>query len=81
MKGQISQIFSKARFGDDISLYAVEYRDMDQFLEISLSDFLERKETDDPIPEHRIQFIKRDGIVVYEKAEPAQQRRPAQRLL
>ncbi len=81
MKGAISQIFSKARFGDDISLYTVEYRDMDQFLEISLSDFLERKETDDPIPELRIQFIKRDGIVVYEKTEPAQQRRPAQRLL
>ncbi len=68
MKGKISEIFSKARFSDDISLYTVEYRDMDDLKEISLSDYLERKETDDPIPEHRIQFIKRSGIILYEKS-------------
>lgn len=68
MKGKISEIFSKARFSDDISLYTVEYRDMDDLKEISLSDYLERKETDDPIPEHRIQCIKRSGIILYEKS-------------
>ncbi len=71
MKGKISEIFSKARFSDDISLYRVQYRDMEVLKEISLSDYLERKESDDPIPEHRIQFIERLGVILYEKYLPS----------
>jgi len=69
MKGQLEEILSNARFNDDIDLYTVWYRDFGEFKPISLKTFLERRETDEPIPPNRIKLVKRDDVLIYEKAE------------
>lgn len=67
MKGKLAQIFSYARFKDQIEHYTIGYRDFEETREIALSDYLNRLKTNEPIPESRIKYVKRSSTIIYEK--------------
>jgi hypothetical protein len=65
-KGLLAEILSKARHYDDCENYRVGYRDYEQILEVSLSEFLELSENFEKIPAGRIYFVKRNGLYLYQ---------------
>ena len=65
-KGLLAEILSKARHYDDCENYRVGYRDYEQILEVSLSEFLDLSENFEKIPASRIYFVKRDGLYLYQ---------------
>jgi len=66
-KGKLVEILSKARFYDDINLYQIAYRDLDEIVSVSLKDFILLSGTFELIPISRIVEIKKGNIVVYQK--------------
>ena len=60
-KGLLAEILSKARHYDNCENYRVGYRDYEQILEVSLSEFLDLSENFEKIPAGRIYFVKRNG--------------------
>lgn len=65
-KGLLAEILSKARHYDKCENYRVGYRDYEQILEVSLSEFLDLSENFEKIPAGRIYFVKRNGLYLYQ---------------
>ena len=65
-KGLLAEILSKARHYDNCENYRVGYRDYEQILEVSLSEFLDLSENFEKIPAGRIYFVKRNGLYIYQ---------------
>lgn len=65
-KGLLAEILSKARHYDDCENYRVGYRNYEQILEVSLSEFLDLSENFEKIPAGRIYFVKRNGLYLYQ---------------
>ena len=66
-KGQIEEIFSKARFADKTSTYKVFFRDFDTIREVALLDFIIKSNNFETIPITRIEMIKKDDKILFEK--------------
>ncbi len=69
-KGIIEEIFSKARFADDPNTYKVFFRDFDTIREVTLPDFIVESNNFETIPITRIELIKKDEEVLFEKSKP-----------
>jgi uncharacterized protein (UPF0248 family) len=67
-KGRLEEIFSRALYADDPSLYFVTYRDFESFVEIPLQEFVTLSENFTTIPASRISKIRRDTETVYTKS-------------
>jgi len=67
-KGIIEEIFSKAKFADDPTLYRVFYRDFDSIRELPLLDFLKESNNFETIPITRIQMIKKNNKILFRKS-------------
>jgi uncharacterized protein (UPF0248 family) len=67
-KGRLQEIFSKALYADDPSLYFVSYRDFENVVEVPLQEFLRLSENFTVIPQSRIVKIRREGLALYRKA-------------
>ena len=74
-KGKLEEIFSKALYADDLSLYSVSYRDFESVVQVSLSEFLDLSENFELIPANRIIVVSRDGRELYRKFSAATQSR------
>jgi len=68
-KGQIEEIFSKARFADKTSTYKVFFRDFDTIREVPLLDFIIESNNFETIPVTRIELIKKDDKILFEKSK------------
>ncbi len=66
-KGKIEEIFSKARFADDPNTYKVFFRDFDIIREVTLPDFIVESNNFETIPITRIEMIKKDDKILFEK--------------
>lgn len=66
-KGVIEEIISKAKFADDPKSYRIFFRDFDTIREASLPDFLAESNNFETIPVSRIQMIKKDNTVLFNK--------------
>jgi hypothetical protein len=66
-KGKLQEIFSKALYADDPSLYSVTYRDFESVVQVSLLEFLDLSENFELIPANRIIVVSRDGKELYRK--------------
>lgn len=67
-KGIIEEIFSKAKFADDPTLYRVFYRDFDSIRELPLLNFLKESNNFETIPMTRIQMIKKNNKILFRKS-------------
>ncbi len=68
-KGKIEEIFSKARFADDPNTYKVFFRDFDTIREVALLDFIIESNNFETIPITRIEMIKKDDKILFEKSK------------
>jgi len=68
-KGKIEEIFSKARFADDPNTYKVFFRDFDTIREVVLLDFIIESNNFETIPITRIEMIKKDDKILFEKSK------------
>ncbi len=68
-KGKIEEIFSKARFADEINTYKVFFRDFDTIREVTLPDFIIESNNFETIPITRIEMIKKDDKILFEKSK------------
>jgi hypothetical protein len=66
-KGKLEEIFSKALYADDPSLYSVSYRDFESVVQVSLLEFLDLSEDFELIPASRIVVVSRDGKELFKK--------------
>lgn len=66
-KGKLEEIFSKALYADDVSLYSVSYRDFENIVELPLQEFVSLSENFALIPPNRILLVKKKGRVIYQK--------------
>ena len=66
-KGQIEEIFSKAKFGNEAETYSVSYRDFETIKEIPLPSFIQESENFQKIPISRITKIRKNNTVLFEK--------------
>ncbi|MDQ3873897.1 MAG: DUF504 domain-containing protein [Thermoproteota archaeon] len=66
-KGKLDEIFSKALYADDATLYSVSYRDFENIVEVPLLEFLKLSENFTVIPQNRILLVKKCDQVLYHK--------------
>ncbi len=66
-KGIIEEIFSKAKFANEINLYYVSYRDFERIREVELQEFIEESENFQKIPSSRITKIRKNNTILFEK--------------
>ena len=66
-KGVIEEIFSKARFADNAEKYTVLYRDFKKIKETTLSEFIKESNNFQTIPITRIEIIKKNHRILFEK--------------
>jgi hypothetical protein len=66
-KGRLEEIFSRALYADDPTLYSVSYRDFDNIVEVPLQEFLRLSENFAVIPPNRILLVKKNGQILYQK--------------
>jgi hypothetical protein len=66
-KGRLEEIFSRALYADDASLYSVSYRDFENIVELPLQVFLKLSENFTLIPQNRILLVKKNEEVLYQK--------------
>ena len=66
-KGIVEEIFSKAKFSNDIELYFVSYRDFQKIKEVSLLEFIKESENFSKIPISRIVQIRKNNTILFEK--------------
>jgi hypothetical protein len=66
-KGRLEEIFSKALYADDASLYSVCYREFEKVVEVPLREFLKLSENFALIPQNRIMLVKKNGQILYQK--------------
>lgn len=68
-KGTIEEIFSKARYADDPSLYKVFFRDFHRIRELSLPEFIRESSNFENIPISRIERITKNSTILFEKLQ------------
>ncbi len=68
MKGRLEEIFSRALYADDPSLYFVSYRDFENIVEVPLQEFMQLSENFTVIPASRITRVRRDDETLYTKS-------------
>ena len=68
MKGRLEEIFSRALFADDPSLYFVSYRDFESVVEVPLPEFVSISENFTVIPASRITSVRRGDEILYRKS-------------
>jgi len=68
-KGKIEEIFSKARFADEASLYKVVFRDFETLRELTLPDFIVESNNFETIPVTRIKLIKKGDNILFKKSK------------
>jgi hypothetical protein len=66
-KGRLDEIFSKALYADDATLYSVSYRDFENIVEVPLPEFVKLSENFTVIPQNRILLVKKYAQVLYHK--------------
>ena len=66
-KGRLEEIFSRALYADDVSLYSVSYRDFENVVEVPLHEFLKLSENFTLIPPNRILLVKKNEQTLYQK--------------
>ena len=66
-KGRLEEIFSRALYADDPSLYFVSYRDFDSIVEVPLREFVSLSENFSVIPPSRIAKVRRGDEILYTK--------------
>jgi hypothetical protein len=66
-KGRLDEIFSKALYADNATLYFVSYRDFENLVEVNLPEFVKLSENFKLIPQSRIVFVKKGNQVLYRK--------------
>lgn len=66
-KGVIEEIFSKAIFADDAKKYTVLYRDFKKIKETTLPEFIQESNNFQTIPITRIEIIKKNHRILFEK--------------
>ena len=66
-KGILDEIFSKARFADEPSIYKVVYRNFNQDRMINLMDFILESNNFQSIPASRIKMIMRKSKIIFQK--------------
>ena len=66
-KGNIEEIFSKARFSEESNLYFVSYRDFEKIREITLPNFIIESDNFQKIPSTRITKIRKNSTILFEK--------------
>ena len=66
-KGILQEIFSKAIYADNPSIYIVTYRDHENFKRITLEEFVIVSEHFQRIPASRIISVELRGQILYEK--------------
>ena len=69
-KGKIEEIFSKARFADEASLYKIVFRDFEILRELTLPDFIIESNNFETIPVTRIELIKKGDNILFKKSKP-----------
>jgi hypothetical protein len=68
MKGKLEEIFSRAQYADDPSLYFVSYRDFENIVEVPLQEFVQLSENFSVIPASRITKVRRGDETLYRKS-------------
>jgi hypothetical protein len=68
MKGKLEEIFSRALYADDPSLYFVSYRDFENIVEVPLQEFVQLSENFSVIPASRITKVRRGDETLYMKS-------------
>lgn len=68
-KGRLEEIFSRALYADDPSLYFVSYRDFDRIVEVPLQEFVSLSEDFSIIPASRISRVRRGDETLYAKGK------------
>ena len=68
-KGRIEEILSKARCVDDPKDYKIIYRDFEKLVEKNLPDFIRESDNFQIIPVSRIEVIKKNNTVLFEKTK------------
>ena len=63
----MEEVFSKALYADDASLYSVSYRDFENVVEVPLHEFLKLSENFTLIPPNRILLVKKNEQTLYQK--------------
>lgn len=66
-KGQINEIFSSARFGNQAETYKIFYRDFEKIIELTLPEFIKVSGNFETIPISRIEKITKNNEVLFEK--------------
>jgi hypothetical protein len=66
-KSIIEEIFSKARFADDPNPYKIFYRDFERTKETTLDEFIKESDNLQIIPISRIEKIKKNHRILFEK--------------
>lgn len=68
-KGIIEEIFSKARYADEATAYKVFFRDFNTIRQVTLPDFIIESKNFETIPVTRIEMIKKDDKILFEKSK------------
>ena len=66
-KGVIEEIFSKARFSEEIDSYVVSFRDFEKIRETTLPKFIKESDNFQKIPSSRITKIRKRNTILFEK--------------
>ena len=66
-KGIVDEIFSKARFGNEIETYKIFYRDFEKIVETTLPEFIKISKNFETIPVSRIEKITKNNKILFEK--------------
>jgi len=66
-KGDMEEIFSKARFSEDPNSYIVSFRNFKKIREIMLPKFIIESENFQKIPSSRITKIRKNNTILFEK--------------
>ena len=66
-KGIIEEIFSRAKFADNPERYKVTYRDFKKLREMTLTEFIKESDNFQTIPISRIEIIKKNHTILFEK--------------
>lgn len=66
-KGIVEEIFSKAKFANDIHSYFVSFRDFQRIREVKLLEFITESENFSKIPISRIVKIRKNNTILFEK--------------
>jgi hypothetical protein len=66
-KGRLNEIFSKALYADDATLYSISYRDFENIVEVALPEFVKLSANFTVIPQNRIMIVKKYGQILYHK--------------